>query len=66
MRKFATKAEFLAQTIIDGELVEFSGHVYKTSLSRTGPWNNPKDSVMLIPVSQITVTPDTEITVLSY
>jgi hypothetical protein len=61
MRKYQNQKDLLEQQLIEGEVIEFKGKICKVSISRSGPFNNPKHVISLVPLPSIVITEDTEV-----
>jgi hypothetical protein len=61
MRTYNKQTDLLKQNLVEGEVVEYKGKVCRVSISRGGSLYNPKVTVVLIPLPQVTVTEETEI-----
>lgn len=61
MRKYQKQTDLIKQNLVEGEIVEFNGKICRVSIHRNGPLHNLKESVVLVPLPQVTVTEDTEI-----
>ena len=61
MRIYQKQSELLNSTFVEGELIKFKDKVCRISISRSGPLDNLKHSVVLIPLPEVVVSENTEI-----
>jgi hypothetical protein len=65
IRTYKKASDFLGQSFVDGEVIEFDKKLCKVSISRGGSLNKPTTTICLTHLSQVTVTEETEITLLN-
>ncbi len=63
MRNYEKQKDLVNANLVEGELINYKNKVCRVSISRGGPLDKPKVSVVLTPMPQITITEDTEIIV---
>lgn len=61
MRKYEKRIDLLNANLAEGELIKYNNKVCRVTITRAGPLDKPKVSVVLTPLTQITITEDTEI-----
>lgn len=61
MRRYHKQSELVNAIFIEGELIKFKDKVCVVSISRSGPLNALKESIVLTPVSSVVVSEDTQI-----
>jgi hypothetical protein len=63
MRRYEKQKDLINAHLAEGELITYNNKVCRVTIARGGPLNAPKLSVVLTPLTQITITEDTEIIV---
>jgi hypothetical protein len=61
MRIYQKQSELVNATFVEGELIKFKDKVCRVSISRSGPLNALKESIVLTPLSSVVVSEDTQI-----
>jgi len=61
MRSYHKQSDFLHSSFVEGELIKFKNKVCRVSITRSGPLDNLKESVVLIPLPEVVVSEDTQI-----
>jgi len=63
MRKYEKQKDLLNTSLAEGEIIMYNNKPCIVTITRGGPLHKPKVSVVLTPLTQITITEDTEIVV---
>lgn len=61
MRRYEHRKDLVNANLVEGELIKYNDKICRVSISRGGPLDKPKFTVVLVPLPQITITEDTEI-----